>query len=137
MTCLLELAGRPGGHGARPHSLKVTTISTLMTEVAKGQSNLPQLAVQGKYRAATAQDIANVYSRNLHNRQLFVSKFAQKYSRGNKSAESRPEGPSGFSDDQHPGETPLCPEFQGLKPAEWPHVHSKKGEADMAEVPND
>ena len=32
MTCLLFQAGHLDGHGIRPHSLKVTTISTLMTE---------------------------------------------------------------------------------------------------------
>ena len=35
MTFRLYLAGRPDDHGIRPHSLKVATIPTLMTEVAK------------------------------------------------------------------------------------------------------
>ena len=39
MAYLLEIAGCPDGHGVRPHSLKVTTISAQMTEVAKGHEN--------------------------------------------------------------------------------------------------
>ena len=46
MTCLLLLAGRTDGHGIRPRSLKVETISTSMTGVAKGNPNLYQLASQ-------------------------------------------------------------------------------------------
>ena len=42
VTYLLELAGQPHGRGIRPRSLKVTTISALMAEVAKGQANLSQ-----------------------------------------------------------------------------------------------
>ena len=48
-----------------------------MTEVGKGQGNLSQLAIRGNYRAATAQDMSKVYSRNISHRQLFASKFAQ------------------------------------------------------------
>ena len=77
MTSLLFQAWNPDGHGIRPRSLKVATISTLMTEVAKGRENLSRLAIQGQYRAATAQDMAVVYSRNLAQRQIFFSKFAQ------------------------------------------------------------
>ena len=64
MTCLLLQSERPDGHGIRPHSLKVATISTWATEVIRGEANLPQLAIQGNYRADTAQDMAKVYSRN-------------------------------------------------------------------------
>ena len=78
MTWLLELAGRPGDNGVRPHSLKVTTSSTLMTEVAKGQANLSQLAIQGNYRSATSQDMAKVYSRDMGQTQIAVSKFEKK-----------------------------------------------------------
>ena len=77
MIYLLELVGHPKGHGIRPNSFKVTTISVLMTESALGQANLSQLAIQGYYRAATAQDMAKVYSRNLARQQLSVSDFAQ------------------------------------------------------------
>ena len=47
MTCLLFQADHPEGHGVRPNSLKVTTISTLATAVAKGNANLSQLAIRG------------------------------------------------------------------------------------------
>ena len=49
MTYLLKISGRPGGHGIRPRSLKVTTISVIMADVAKGLENLSQLASQGDY----------------------------------------------------------------------------------------
>ena len=65
MTCLLFQPGRPDGHGIRPHSLKVATISTFPTEVTKGNANLSQLAIQGNYRAVAARDMPKVYSRNL------------------------------------------------------------------------
>ena len=79
MKCLLFLAGRPDGHGTRPNSIKVATIPTLMTEIAKWHANLSQLAIQCNYRAAAARDMANVYSRNSAQRQIFVSKFDQKH----------------------------------------------------------
>ena len=78
MTYLLELAGRPQGHGIGPRSLKVTEISCLMAEVARGQSNYPQLAIQGNYRSVAAHDMAKVYSRNRAHLQLFVSDFAKR-----------------------------------------------------------
>ena len=65
MTYLVEVDGRPQGRGIRPCSLKVTTISALMAEANKGQSNSPQLAIQGNYRALAAQDKAKAYSRNI------------------------------------------------------------------------
>ena len=80
MTVLLDLAGVREENGLRPHSLKVTTISAIMGEIFKGKANLAQLAVQGNYRAATAQDMGKVYSRNSaqqQQQQIFVSKFAQ------------------------------------------------------------
>ena len=76
MAYLLEVAEGPGRRGIRPRSLKVATISALMTEAAKGQANLPKLAIQGNYRAVAAQDMAKVYSRNIAH-QLFVSGFEQ------------------------------------------------------------
>ena len=45
-----------------------------MTEVFKGQSNLSQLEIRGNYRAVAAHDMANEYSRNLANRQIFASR---------------------------------------------------------------
>ena len=84
MTYLLFLAGRPDGHGIRPHIIKVETISTLMTEGAKGDANLSQLAIQGNYMAVAAQDADMVYPRNLAQRQIFVTKFAQNHFRTTK-----------------------------------------------------
>ena len=77
MTYLLEAAGHPEVHGVRPRSLKVTTISALMPEAAKGQADLSQLAIRGYYRAVAAQDMDTVYSRNITQKQLFVSDFAR------------------------------------------------------------
>ena len=77
MTCLLLHEGRPEGHAIRPHSLNVTTIPTLMTEVVKGNANLPQLAIRGNYRACAAHDMAKAYSRNLAHRGIFVARLAQ------------------------------------------------------------
>ena len=58
MTLLLERADfLEEDHGIRPHSLKVTTISSLMGEIIQGRANLAQLAVQRNYRALTAQDM--------------------------------------------------------------------------------
>ena len=57
MTCLLGIEELPEGDGIRPRSLKVKTISVLMTEVAKGQADLSQLAIQGNYRPVTSQDM--------------------------------------------------------------------------------
>ena len=88
MTWLLELAGRPEDHGIRPQSLKVTTIPTLMVDVAKGKANLSQLAIQGNYRAVAPRDVDKVYSRNMATQQLFGPKFAQNDPQENKSAES-------------------------------------------------
>ena len=76
MAYLLEVAEGPGRRGIRPRSLKVATISALMTEAAKGQANLPKLAIQGNYRAVAAQDMAKVYSRNIAH-QLFVPDLEQ------------------------------------------------------------
>ena len=46
MDYLLDLSGRPEGHGIRPNSLKVATISTLTTEIIKGIGDFPQLEIQ-------------------------------------------------------------------------------------------
>ena len=71
MAYLLELAERPDGHGIRAHSLKVTTISALVAEMAKSQANLLHLAIQGNYSARAAHDLDAAYSRNISQRQLF------------------------------------------------------------------
>ena len=99
MTSLLFQAGHPESHGVRPHSLKVTTISTLMTEVIKGRANLSQLAIQGNYMDVAAQDMANVYSRNLAQRQIFVSRLAQKAFRRNRNVESLTTDPPEIADE--------------------------------------
>ena len=57
MTILLERANYLEEHSIRPRSLKVTTISSLATEIVKGNADLSQLSAQGNYRAATAQDM--------------------------------------------------------------------------------
>ena len=85
MTYLLEVDGLPEGHGIRPHSLKVATISALMADVAKGQANLSQLASQWNYMDVAAQDMDKAYSRNIAHRRLPASNFAQKYFQGNTS----------------------------------------------------
>ena len=64
VTYLLEAATRPESHGIRPHSLKVTTIHGLMTEVGKGHSDISQLAIQGNYKGVAAQYVDRCYSRN-------------------------------------------------------------------------
>ena len=89
MILLLERAAFREANGIRPHSLKVTTISALMGGIAKGKANLAQLASQGNYREVTAQDMGKVYSRNLAQKQLFGSKFAQKSFSENQNAEGR------------------------------------------------
>ena len=96
LSCLLFQEGRPEGHVERPRNLKVTTISTLMTEVIKGHANLSHLAIQGNYREVTAQNVNKVYPRNLAHRQISASRFAQKAVRVNRGAESIVEGPSGI-----------------------------------------
>ena len=60
-----------------------------MGEIVKGKANLSQLAAQGNYREGTARDMGKVYSRNLAQQQLFVSKFAQKSFSENRNAEGR------------------------------------------------
>ena len=79
MTISLERANfleKP--QGIRPHSLKVTTISALTTEIVKGGGNLAQLSARGNYRAITAADMGGIYSRNVAQQQLYVSKFPKK-----------------------------------------------------------
>ena len=95
---LLDLDGLPEGHGIRPHSLKVTTISYLMADLAKGHANLSQLAIRGNYRHFAARYMANVYSRNIARRQIFVPNFAQSAFRGNTSIESIVAGRPVFSE---------------------------------------
>ena len=78
VNILLLLSAYKEDHGIRPHSLKVTTISTLMDEIDKGNENLSHLATQGNYRAAAVQDMGEVYSRNLAQHQISVSELARK-----------------------------------------------------------
>ena len=65
----------------------MTTISALTTEIAKGGGNLAQLSAQGNYRAITAADMGKIYSRNIAQQQLYVSKFSQKAVKENQNAE--------------------------------------------------
>merc|ERR1712112_708539 len=88
MTILLDRVNfQEEGHGIRPHSLKVTTISALTTEIVKGKGNLAQLSAQWNYRAITAADMGKIYSRNIAQQQLYVSKFSQKAVKENQNAE--------------------------------------------------
>ena len=80
---LLTTARHPEGHGARPHSLKLTTISALTTVVSKGNANFSQIATQGNYRDVTARDTKKIYSRKVALQQLFVSNFPQSVVLGN------------------------------------------------------
>ena len=45
-TSLLRIARHPEGHGIRIHSLEVTAISSLTTEVIIGGANSPQIATR-------------------------------------------------------------------------------------------
>ena len=104
MIRLIFQAGRHAGHGIRPHSLKVTTISTLMTEIAKGNAKFPRLTIRRNYRAIAAQDAANVYSRNLPHREIFVSRSAQGPFKENRNAEPLTTDPPEISDGNQIGE---------------------------------
>ena len=68
----------------KPHSLKVTAISSLMRGVAKGAVNLAQLSARGNYRSVAAREMGESYWRNSAQKQLFVSKYAQKRQKGSK-----------------------------------------------------
>ena len=50
------MANHPEGHGIRPHSLRVTEISALTMEVAKGNANFPKL----QPREITARPIPRI-----------------------------------------------------------------------------
>ena len=75
IVSLLRAVGRPEGHGIRPHSLKVTTISALMTKVARWNADSPKLATRRNHWYVTANDVAIIYSRNVAQK-LFVSNLA-------------------------------------------------------------
>ena len=105
MTTPLEKANYLEEHSIRPHSLKVTAISALATEIVKGNANLAQLSVQGNYRAATAQDMRKIYSRNIAQQQLFASKFARKSVKENQNAEFLPIDLPAFGELQNQGDS--------------------------------
>ena len=108
VTYLLELAGRPKSRGIGPESLKVATISVLMAEVARCQSDSSQLAIRGNYRTVAAQDLAKVYSRNIAQHQRRVSDFAQSQNVGiQRNPAASPEFPGEFPS-EFPGEFPGC-----------------------------
>ena len=98
VTYLLEADGHPECHGVRPRSLRVTTISALTTEVAKGQENLSQLAIRGNYRVVADQDMARAYPRNIAQRQLSASGFSTRAFQNDTSIETIIEGPLVFSE---------------------------------------
>ena len=119
MTCLLFQARHTDGHGVRPHSLMVTTIFTLMTEVIKGNANLSQLATQGDYLHVAAQDMAKAYSRNLAHRQIFVSHSAQKAFQGNRNVDAFKTAPPEISEECQAGENPRTPSPNGKNRPIW------------------
>ena len=96
MPSLLFQAEKPECHWIRPHSQKVTTISTLITAVIiKGQADLSQLAIQGNYGAVAAQDMDKVYSRNLAHQQISVARLPQGAWRGKSRRRFYRRGPAG------------------------------------------
>ena len=102
MAYLLDLVGRPEGHGIRPNSLKAEAISALMTDVVKGNANSPtQLAIRENYRLATAQAMSKIYSRNVAKPQLVVSNPPQASLIENKDAYSMAIGQPVFSANSH------------------------------------
>ena len=117
-TVLLDLAEFREDHGIRPHSLKVPTISAIMGEIAKGNANLAQLAVQGNYRAAAAQDMGNAHSRNLAQQQIFVSRFDQNTFEGNTNAEGSPNDLPKFSEKVQWVGSSLNQEVSGKRPTD-------------------
>ena len=129
MSILLFLAERREDRGIRPHSLKATTIDVIMGEIVKGKANLSQLAAQGNYRAATAQDMGKVYSRNLAQpQQIFVSKFDPKIPMGDSNADSLTIDLPEFSAISQGDGTSLIKEVQGGRPADWAMYLSKDRE---------
>ena len=120
MTCLLSLADPKDDHGVMPHSLKVTTISAIMSEIAKGNANLSQLAIQGNCSAVAAQDMGNVYSRNLAQHQIFVSNLDLNAHGGNKTAESLTSDLPGIPGENQSGENPRTLKSQGGRPIGCP-----------------
>ena len=91
-----------------------------MADVAKFQSNSPQLAIRGNYRTAAARDMAKVYSRNLAQQQLRVSDFAQIDFENNTSLESVKIGHDVFPGDTHQNDAGSFDiEFHGREPRDW------------------
>ena len=127
MPSLLFQAEKPECHWIRPHSQKVTTISTLITAVIiKGQADLSQLAIQGNYGAVAAQDMDKVYSRHMahhhhhhhHHHQICVSRLAQKSCQGNRGVEFIADGPPGISEECLTGKKSTRADFLGRKPVD-------------------
>ena len=117
---LLFLSEHPEDRGIRPHSLKVTTIDVIMGEIVKGEANLSQLAAKGNYRAATTQDMGKVYLRNsAQQKQIPVSKFAQKNSQRGKNDDSLPCDLQEFSEISRRDGIFLTKAVQGRRPADW------------------
>ena len=119
-TYLLDSVASPICRGSLPRRLEVKTISAIMADVVEGQSDSPQLEIQGNYRAATAQDMDKVYSRNLANRKLPASGGAQVAFRDNKSLESvKGENPVFLENTQQYETGAFDIEFGGLKHHDW------------------
>ena len=83
------------------------------------KANLAQLAAQGNYRAATAQDMEKVYSRNLAQQQIPVSKLAQKSFSENTNADGLPNDIPEFSEKVQGGGDTINLEVHGEKPLGW------------------
>ena len=90
-----------------------------MGGIAKGKGNLAQLAAQGNYRAATAQDMGKVYSRNFDQKQIFVAEFPRGTSSENTNAEWPPIDLPEFSETIQGGGASLNQEVKGGKPTDW------------------
>ena len=90
---------------------------------------MSQLAIQGNYRAAAAQDVGKVYSRNFARRQRRGEKFAQKALRGYKDAESVADDPSVFLDGCLLGKNTFGRGIPGSKSGRLPPLYVKKREA--------
>ena len=86
--------------GSRPHNLEVTAISAPMADVAQGNAHFPQIARRRNFRAVAAHDMANIYSRKVAHRLLFVSKFALSYFYEDKGPMGLEKGPPVFLDSE-------------------------------------
>ena len=100
-----------------------------MTEVAKGKANLSQKSSRGNYRAATAHDMDEVYSRNIAQQRHSVSDFAQgDFERGDTLESIKEDSPIFLENRLESEMSSFETEFHGLKPDDLSiTVLSKRG----------